>query len=167
MGYPSIREQTLEPIRNVPLLALTDALAQNEFTASVKLEVAVGQNLKHRRAYITKILLATGKAGTGTVRTPALTLYFFHTDPAITLADTDLTDTQRSYIVGKIVIFAGNWHTDANGADLIVRDLEALSLNGDADLWMAVKSTDATTIVGDGTNGESLTLLDLTVEFVS
>lgn len=163
---PSIRENTLESIRNVTLLSAADALAQNDFTASVRLEVAAGQNLRHRRAYITKILLATGKIGTGTVRTPALVLYFFHTDPVIALGTEDLTDAQRGDIVAKAVISSGDWTADANGADLIVKDLEAILLNTSGDLWLAVKSTDTVTLAGDAVNGETLTLLDFTVEFV-
>ena len=88
-----------------------DQVDQNDFSASIALSPddppASGEFLS--------LVLVTTKSGTGAILTPAGTLVFLDTNPAVSAGDTAMTADEWKTAIGTVQVAASDWSSDANG----------------------------------------------------
>lgn len=110
------------PIRGsglVELVGVNDQVDQNDFGASVAVTTVP---LIQVSGEIVQWGLFSTVDGTGSVQTPAGTLFVFSANPAIAAGDTSITAAERLTVIGQIGVAASDWKADANGASAFIHD---------------------------------------------
>jgi len=95
----------------VELIGINEQVDTSEYGGSVAVTLAA----THSGEWL-KACLTTTEDGSGTVLTPAGTLFILDADPATTAGDASITAVERLAILAQIAYAAADWQSDANGA---------------------------------------------------
>lgn len=92
------------------LIGINEQVAADEYSASINFFFNGSSGV------IRKLCMYATQDDSGTIFTPAGTLYIWNIDPAVSAGDTSMTAIERTNIVNQYTFVAGDWDSDANGA---------------------------------------------------
>jgi hypothetical protein len=107
----------------ISLIGINNQVDQNDYGASVAIALATAAGA-HPYAPISGELLhftlISTETGSGSVQTPAGTLFLFSASPAITAGDTAMTAAARATVIAQVEVETTDWKSDANGASATI-----------------------------------------------
>lgn len=111
------------PIDQMLELGLTELVGVNEEVNTNDYSGSVGVALggTYSGELLSFAFYAT-EDGSGAVQDSAGVLYILDADPAISSGDTAMTAAECVTVLGKVVVAAGDWNTDANGGCAFIYD---------------------------------------------
>lgn len=96
------------------LIGINENIAQNEFAASVSIDVTQGTG-EPDVGFFDQLAFFSSETGSGAVLAPAGDLLFLDADPAVAAGDAALSLAEWKTVFGKTSVLTTDWVTDANG----------------------------------------------------
>lgn len=123
MGLLAMLLVAVTPVRAIEYVresGVTELIGADEQVDASEYSGSVAVTLKSqaRYGYIEQVTFISRETGTGSVQTPAGTLYIFDANPAIASGDTALAllGAEHQTVIGMVTIVAGDWQYDTSGA---------------------------------------------------
>jgi hypothetical protein len=138
----------------IELVGINEQVDENEYGGSVA--VTLDADVGHSGEILNVILVST-EDDSGSVQTPAGTLFFFNANPSINAGATAMTAAARLLEVGQVSIAAADWQSDANGAS-VSKDV-AISFEQLQSLYLAWFHEDATSLNDGASDDEQLEVI--------
>ncbi len=124
----------------VELVGIDDKVDQNDFGDSIALYTFVNPPASGE---IRAFAFYATEDGTGAVQDSAGELLIFDADPATAFGDTSITAAERLTQLGRIVVSASDWTTDANGGIAYI-NTKIVPFHPVTALYVVWKQTDGT-----------------------
>ena len=141
--------QPFEPIQEA---GVTELVGKDEEVNTNDYGGSVAVTLPERcSGEILHFTFSSKETGSGAVPTPAGTLFILDADPAIAAGDTAMTAAERATVIAQVIVEAGDWKSDANGASASIFDNPVAfhSLSTLYLAWLHEDSTDINDAAGD------------------
>lgn len=154
MGLPGIFSSG-----TLSLIGDADVVDQNDFGASVQLNLVSGSNLSKASGRLLSFNMVSSETGDGSVLKPAGQLLVFNADPGITAGDTSLTIAIWKTVIANISVAAADWAggTTQGAAQLYKEAIVPFSAVGS--LYLSFFLTSAGGYNGTVDNNEALDIL--------
>jgi hypothetical protein len=107
--------ESIQELGVTELIGADEQVDQNDYAASV--EVALGSLVSGEFLQFT---FYSRETGTGSVQTPAGSLFILDADPSIAAGDTAMTAAERLTVIAEIPVASADWQSDANGASVTI-----------------------------------------------
>ena len=135
--------QPFMPLRETgifELVGINEKVDQNDYSGSV---LAITFSPAPVSGELLAFALYATEDGTGAVQDSAGELMIFDADPVIASGDTAITAAARITQLGRVLISAADWTTDANGGIAYICE-KPIPFHNLTSLYFAWKQTDAT-----------------------
>lgn len=153
---PVTQNKPLKIIPNIELIGINDLVEQNKFGASKTINIA---NIQVSGEII-GVTLVTSFDGGGAILKPAVDLFFFRSDPSISVADDALTIAAANASEGYIHIAAADYAGPGAGTDTAALAHVPVAFGFQTDsignLYVAMVNRATTTINSDAGDDEQV-----------
>jgi len=121
----------------IELIGIDEAVAQNQYSASVELPLA-----PHAPAQGELLDFEFISSG-GDILTPAGRLLVMSADPGSSAGDTAITVAQRRTVLGEVPVAAADWQSDSNGGS-VQYPTRPITIPGQTSVFLVWFHSDAT-----------------------
>lgn len=110
--------QAVRRITLAELISKDELVANNNYSKSVSLNTSTPLTNVPCTGFIDVIQLYSAETGSGVVKTPAGTLYFFDADPVVAANAAALKagGVDHDKLIGLVPVLTDDWESDPNGA---------------------------------------------------
>ena len=133
-----------DPIRELgltELIGINEKVDQNDYSASEDITIAPGP--QPASGVIHQVVFYQTEDGSGSIHSPAGTLYILDADPAVASGATAITAAEWVTVIGKVDVAATDWKTDTAGG-FAMPSHDPIYFHALSTLYVTFKLTSAT-----------------------